>query len=710
MHTGSTLFLIVLGCAAAGPLRAQAAPAPNAVVQQPRFEVIGARERLPAIGGAADTVGEAALTTSRPFTVNEALRRVPGLHVRDEEGFGLRPNIGLRGLNPTRATKVTLLEDGLPLAYAPYGDNASYYHPPIDRFAGFEVLKGAHTLLFGPQTIGGVVNYLTPDAPRTPGGFLQLAAGNRAYFNGHLQLGGHGALLDYTHKEGQGSRDNLDHAIDDLNLKYTFQLGDRHTLTLRGNYYTEDSTVTYSGLTQAEFDRLGARYNPFKNDTFDIARTGLSLTHRLTLAGGASLATSAYSFAFDRDWWRQSSNSQDGQHGAGALSYTIDGVTATFLQHRLAGRRVDPDTQFPNVQGRLRAYDTLGLETRFIQPTRAGEFQTGLKLQREEQARLQVNGASPTARTGTLAENNYRDTRAWSAFAAHRFDLGAFALTPIVRHESVEAERLNRLANVTGATDLNRFLPGLGATWRTGEHTTVFASVHRGFAPPRVEDLIGGTGTVTDVDAEKSLNSELGLRAELRPGLSLQAALFRQDFDNLIAVGSIAGGGTPLSQGEALFQGLELGLTVSLPEGFRGRLAYTRLFTARQETPFLNVATKLAIPGSAAGLRQPYAPADTFTTALGWVRNAFDGELEAQYVGPHFSDFANTAAPTADGQRGRIASALVWNATLNYRANARFTLYLTAKNLTDKTHITDRTRGIQVGQPRLLQAGTRFSF
>ncbi len=691
-----------------------AAPAASAVepgiVQQPRFEVVGRRERLPVIGGSADAFGEVALEQSRVFTANEALRRVPGITVRDEEGFGLRPNIGLRGLNPTRTTKVTLLEDGMPLAYAPYGDNASYYHPPIDRFTGIEVLKGAHALHFGPQTIGGVINYLTPDAPREFGGFLQAAAGNRGYLNTHVRLGGGGALLDYMHKQGDGARDNLSHRIDDLNFKFTVAFAGRHTLTLRANHYTEDSTVTYSGLTQAEFANLGPRYNPFKNDGFAIRRTGVSATHRLKASRDVEFITNLYYSSFNRDWWRQSSNSQDGQHGAGSVVHVIDGVSATFLQHRLAGRRVDPDTQFANIQGRLRAYETFGVEPRVTVRTGAGELQAGLKLHSETQDRLQINGSSPTARTGTVAENNYRDTLAWSAFAAHRFDLGAFTLTPVARYESMEVERLNRQTNVAGSTALDRFLPGLGATWQAAPLTTVFASIHRGFAPPRVEDLIGGAGTVTDVDAEKSLNTELGVRAEPFEGINVQAALFRHDFDNLVAVGSIAGGSTPLSQGEALFEGFELGVQARLPAGFRGRLAYTNVFTAEQTTPFVNVATLAPVTGSVAGNRQPYAPRTTVTAALGFAHDRFDGEIEAQHVGEQFTDFANTVAPSADGQRGLIAAHTVWNATVNFRASGRLTIFATVKNLGDKTYITDRTRGIQVGQPRLIQAGARYTF
>lgn len=680
------------------------------VVVQPRFEVVGHRDRLPVIGGSADAIGALALEASHVFTANEALRRVPGVSVRDEEGFGLRPNIGIRGLNPTRTTKLTLLEDGMPLAYSPYGDNASYYHPPIDRFAGLEVLKGAHTLFFGPQTIGGVINYLTPDAPRTPGGFVQVAAGERSYFNGHLRVSGHGALLDYVRKEGDGARENLKHQVDDLNFKYTKRAGDRHTLTFRANRYTEDSTVTYSGLTQAEYERLGAHYNPFRNDSFDIGRTGVSLTHQLDLADRTRVTTNAYYSSFDRDWWRQSSNSQDGQHGAGALTYTIDGVTATFLQHRLAGRRVDPDTQFPNVQGRLRSYETWGVEPRLSRPNAAGEFQAGLKFHHEEQDRRQINAASPTGRSGTLAESNRRETAAWSAFVAQRFDLGGFTLTPILRYEAMEFDRRNRLDGVAGASTLDRLLPGLGATWRLDADTTFFASIHRGFAPPRVEDLIGGTGTVTDVGAEDSINLEAGVRTQLRPGLDLQASVFRYDFDNLIAVGSIAGGGTPLSQGEALFQGAELGVQARLDGGFRSRLAYTWVATAEQTTPFINVATKSAVAGSVAGNRQPYAPEHLLTAAAGWSGGAFELELEAQHVGRQYSDFANTVAPTADGQRGEIASYLVWNVAVNYRASASVSVFATVKNLADRTYITDRTRGIQVGMPRLLQVGARYTF
>ncbi|MBL8273132.1 MAG: TonB-dependent receptor plug domain-containing protein, partial [Xanthomonadales bacterium] len=262
-----------LAAAAAGPEAtadaADAARTRRDTNAMPEVEVIGTAERLREQPGSATILDQDSLQRARTLTVNEALRRVPGVHVRDEEGFGMRPNIGIRGQNPTRSTKTLLLEDGLPAAYAPYGDNASYYHAPFDRYARIEVLKGAGMLRFGPQLTSGVVNYITPDPPQAFGGYAQLMAGNRDYFNGHVSLGGGGALFDLIRKQGDGARDNITLEQTDLNAKYVAELGDAGALTVRANWIDEDSQVTYSGITDAELAAFGREYNPFENDQFD---------------------------------------------------------------------------------------------------------------------------------------------------------------------------------------------------------------------------------------------------------------------------------------------------------------------------------------------------------------------------------------------------------------------------------------------------------
>jgi Fe(3+) dicitrate transport protein len=708
-------------CEAAEPLAAEAAASHLAA---PRVDVIGVEENLPLLGSTAHAVTRDDLRNSQVFTTAEALRKVSGVNVRDEEGFGLRPNIGIRGLNPTRSTKVLLLEDGIPLSYSPYGDNASYYHPSIDRYERIEVLKGAETMRFGPQTIAGVINYITPNPPQQFGGYVQGTVGNRDYLNGKVNLGGKGFLLDLTHKEGQGARDNNQHSIDDLNLKWVGQLSDRQAITLRANYYKENSQVTYSGLTENEFRNFGGRYNPFKNDNFDAERFGLSATHDLDFGGGALLTTNIYAAYFTRDWYRQSSNSVDTLK-AGDIDCT------GLVTKRRNGEVIDPATECSGIQGRLRDYVTYGIEPRLVATNRLGELQIGLKAHFEEQRRVQRNFTTATPQSDfDDSEKNVRETDAYSGYVAQRFDVGDFAITPIARYESISLRRedKNKPRVEKGSERVTEFAPGIAAAWNGIKGWTVFSGIHEGFAPPRVEDLISGTGT-TNADAERSTNFELGVRGKPTDGTSLQATYFRNDFKNLVALGNtggtFSGSNTIAAQGEALFQGVELSGASQLVGGFFGRLAYTWLPTAEQESVFARTAqfpipaTPDKVNGSAVGNRLPYAPRHTATLGLGYTSGPFRIEAEAQYIGDQYSDFAETRAPSGadtanpgrgDGRSGLLKGYTVVNLATSYKLDAKTTLLLTAKNLFDREYIVDRTRGILVGIPLLVQAGVRYDF
>jgi Fe(3+) dicitrate transport protein len=719
------------------PGMAQERPRPEGY-ELPAVEVIGKPEALGAIPGSGSILDSQTLTQSRVFTTNEALRKVPGVVVRDEEGFGLRPNIGIRGLNPTRSTKVLLLEDGIPFTLAPYGDNGAYYHPPVDRFDHIEILKGSGQILFGPQTIGGVINYVTPSAPTRRGGFITLAPGNRDYLNGHLRLGlpiGTSALLfDYVRKEGDGARDNIGSRLNDLNLKATVELGGGHNLSVRGNYYSEDSRVTYSGLTESEY-LADPRQNPFQNDSMLLNRWGASASHRVELGERATLTTTAYGYLVSRDWWRQSSFSTQRPNDAADPD---------------CGGLANLNTTCGN-EGRLRDYAVLGVEPRLrVTHGLLGLFSQadlGVRAHFEDQDRLQVNGATPTSRTQGPAtdvnsgtpENNERTNQAYSAFLQNRIFVGNWSLTPGVRVEHVRYQRTNHLLvsqnpnGVRGRTSLTEVIPGFGITYTAGASTTLFAGVHRGFAPPRTEDIISNTtGGVVELDAELSWNYEAGIRTRLHPGVQIEGTLFRMDFANQIIPASLAGGSgaTLTSAGETLHQGFELATRLDGAGLFRTtdnlylRGAYTFLPTARFEgSRFVYVGTGGSdVAGrvyndqdaggsrtqvSVTGRRLPYAPEHLLSLTLGFAASfGLDSRVEAVYVGPQFGDALNTRVTVADGQQGPIPGYTIWNIALNYTVRpSRTTLFVAAKNLFDRKYIVDRVRGIIPGSPRLIHAG-----
>ncbi|HEY0082254.1 MAG TPA: TonB-dependent receptor, partial [Pyrinomonadaceae bacterium] len=697
-------------------LTLQAASLAEAVVVT-SSSIAGIPEVVERIPGSVEVLERETLELSRVFTSSEALRKVSGVNVRDEEGFGLRPNIGIRGLNPTRSTKVLLLEDGVPLTYAPYGDNASYYHPPIDRFESVEVLKGSGQILYGPQTVGGVVNYITRTPPDKTSGSLTLMGGNRDYFNGHANFGGTfgntGLIFDLTRKQGEGARDQHRTGLSDFNFKSVTALGSRQALTSKFNFYRERSQVSYSGLTEAEYAE-NPRANPFFNDRFYGDRFGASATHAVVFNANATLTTTLYGSYFRRHWWRQSSNSAQ-------------------RPNRL---RVDPDCRsFADLnttcgnEGRLRTYYFFGVEPHLnVRHKLFGvrsETDFGLRAHYETQERLQKNGDLPNSRDGVLAEDNERRNGAYSGFVQNRFLFEKFTVTPGVRVEHIEFQRTNRLANagsgVSGRTALTQVIPGLGLSYHPAARFTVFAGVHRGFAPPRTEDIINNTtGGSIELDPELSWNYEAGLRAAPHRGLRFEATLFRMDYENQIVPATLAGGvGSALTNaGSTLHQGAELtgrvdsGTLTGSRHNFYLRVAYTFLPTAKfTGTRFSSVAgfTSVQITGN----RLPYAPENLLNVNLGYSHpSGVDALVEGVYVGRQFGDDLNLrTSPRADGQLGPVPGYAVWNATVNYNVEQlHSTFFVTTKNLFDRTYIVDRSRGILPSSPRLVQAGLKFRF
>jgi Fe(3+) dicitrate transport protein len=677
-------------------------------------QIVGGSARAQQVPGSLDVLDQQTLENSRIFYVGEALRKVPGIVVRDEEGFGLRPNIGIRGLNPTRSTKVLLLEDGIPITYAPYGDNASYYHPPIERYSSIEVLKGSGQILYGPTTVGGVVNYLTPDPPADFRGSLTLTGGNRNYFEGGATVGGTirniGLLLSYLRRQGDGARENIRPGLDDLTLKATAPLGPRHALTFRSSYYHENSNITYSGLRLSEY-LADPRQNPFRNDFFYGNRAGVSLTHSYLLGADTSLVTNLYGSHFRRHWWRQSSNSnQRPNDAADPACGGMDNLNTTC-----------------GIEGRLRSYYVWGLEPHLRTNHRLfgvrSEADFGFRVHYELQERLQKNGPLPTSRDGVTVEDNERRTDAYSFFFQNRFRFHKFSITPGVRVERILHERTNRLANgglgTSGKDSLTQVVPGLGVSYSPREKLTLFAGIHRGFAPPRAEDVVSNTGGVVELDPELSWNIEAGARTEPLRGLRFDATYFRMDYENQIVPASLAGGvgATLTNGGETLHEGFEVfaradtGVLRSSPHNLYFRVNYTYLPTARFGGVRFSSVSGFGTT-SVTGNRLPYAPENLLTAGVGYShRSGWDGLLESVYVGSQFTDDLNTIATTADGQRGRISSFNIWNATLNYQLEAQHaTLFVTVKNLFDRVYVVDQSRGLIPGNPRQVQTGVKFTF
>jgi len=694
----------------------------------------GTPESLAEIPGSIERVDALTLENSRVYNFSEALRKISGVNVRDEEGFGLRPNIGIRGTNPTRSTKVLLLEDGLPLSYAPYGDNSSYYHPPVERYESIEVLKGSGQIAYGPQTLAGVINYLTPNPPVKPAFNIKLEGGGNKYFNGGAGFGGtlgrFGTLLNFNHKQGEGSRENTNFKLYDFSNKSTYEFNPRNALTAKFTYFHENSNQTYTGATEAEF-LAHPRGNIFKNDFFYGRRFGFSLQQAAVLTTNINLTTNFYANHFSRDWWRQTSNSNE-------RPLRINNAALPFRDTDCRGLE-DLNTTCGN-QGNLRDYLTIGIEQRLSAGFDLGsvrnELNIGFRVHREDQDRLRKLGDLPMSRDGFLIEQNERDALVYSAFVQHRFIWHDFAFTPGIRIENIEYKRTNFLfdngAGVTGKTGLTQVIPGFGIAYSGIKNTTIFAGVHRGFAPPRVEDLVTDSGGLRDLDSELSWNYEIGVRSRPIRGIEISSAFFLNDYENQIVAASLASGVAFTNGGKTRQQGFEFSGQIDSGAIFRSRhnfylrTAYTFLPTAEFRGSRLSSVTNASTLSeyctperritptscSITGNRLPYTPKTLLTSSIGYSHSAgVDASVENVFIGRQFGDDLNAVNPRPNAQLGAIPAQTYWNATVNYKVERwKTTFFVTAKNIFDRTFIVDRSRGILPSSPRLVQGGVNVKF
>src|SRR6187549_4184416 len=118
-------------------------------------------DALKRASGSGTTIGEREIKNAQPESTGELLRRVPGLQLRTEDPMGLRLNLGVRGLSPTRSRLILMEEDGVPVVVSPYGEPELYYTPMVERVQRLDVLKGSDVLSYGPQTVGAVVQLHT---------------------------------------------------------------------------------------------------------------------------------------------------------------------------------------------------------------------------------------------------------------------------------------------------------------------------------------------------------------------------------------------------------------------------------------------------------------------------------------------------------------------------------------------------------------------
>ncbi len=696
-------------------------------VEMPQFAIIADKDRIfSKVPGSVAFIDQETIKNLKPISGNEVLRRVPGLHVVDEEGLGMRVNIGIRGLDPDRSRSVLMLEDGVPVALAPYGEPEMYYTPAIDRMAGVEILKGSGQILYGPQTIGGVVNYITPNPPSEQEASFRIQGGQGGFFSGLVNygntFGNTGVQVNLLRKSAENVG-STEFGITDFNTKFLFSLNDKSELGLKLGVYDETSNSTYIGINQVMYDRGGEDFERLApDDRLDVSRYSISFSHVYRFSPNVKLRTLAYGYSTTRNWNRQDFSINNTNTPPSSWTGVVWGDReipggAIFMRNSTGNR----DRQFfvGGIEPRLEVNHGLF--------SFKNELIVGVRYLQETSLEQRINGTKAGVQSGTLVEDEQRNGKAFSAYFQNQAEISdKFSFNAGLRIEDFNYERDIFRRNFSGLgirdtslvaqSNVVEIIPGVGFNFKPTQMVTLFGGVHKGFAPPRTKDAITSTGDALDLEAEKSWNYELGLRSSLSPWLFVEATGFLMDFSNqIIPVAESAGGvgfGV-VNAGATRHQGIETAITVDISQLMSSQkwsilydvnLTYVDAYYSEDR-----FVSDININGN----RTPYAPEWLLNSSMSVESNSgFGARLTAKYVGAQFGDELNTVEPSMDGTIGEIPSYMVMDAVLSYKvAHWNSAFNLSVKNVTDERYIsTRRPQGIRVGLPRLVTAGFEFNF
>nr|WP_298166518.1 TonB-dependent receptor [uncultured Pseudomonas sp.] len=269
------------------------------------------------------------IEASAASSLVDVLRTQAGLQLHDTLGDGNRVALSLRGFGANAANNTLVLVDGRRLNN-PSQEAANLNSVPLSNIERIEIIRGAGTVLYGDQAVGGVVNIITR-RPSENERYVETSRGShdleayRGHFNQVLE-GGFSLFGSGEARHSDGYRDNNNVSYSNLfsRLRYDHDNG-----WLLYEYQTVDDELRYPGrLTVAQ--RRADRKAAGSPQDFNDSKTQV---HRLALQQSLS-----------EHWTADVDYSHRDSDGVGALfaSPFIQGTRVESLSPRLTAHWQSP--------------------------------------------------------------------------------------------------------------------------------------------------------------------------------------------------------------------------------------------------------------------------------------------------------------------------------------------------------------------------------
>jgi Fe(3+) dicitrate transport protein len=669
--------------------------------------------------------------------INRTLRAVPGVNLYEEDGYGLRPNISLRGTSPQRSSKITLMEDGVLIAPATYSAPAAYYFPSVLRMQAIEILKGSSQIQHGPFTTGGAINLVSTAIPDDFSAKIRSSYGSFNTMQLHTSVGQSyerlGYVLEYLNFNSNGfknlnNKDNTGFDIYDIMGKLKFSSAKDakliQSLEVKYHFYDEKSNETYLGLSQADFNQNPYdRYAASQFDQMNAEQRQVMLTHVIDFSKQLRIVTNAYDNKFARNWYKL--DDVIFENDKKQLSTILDDPLSFPNHMNTINGSISSSDDALLLKANNRVYYSKGVQTKIDYHWYGSngsfhDIEIGARLHYDEEDRFQwedgyriSGGIMALTSMGSHGEqgNRISSANAFASYLLYKYKFNKFTITPGIRYESIALSRADwgKSDEYRGSAPDSRenkidvLIPGIGFNYSFSNSLSIFGGVHKGFSPP---------GNAPGEKAEFSINYELGSRFG-KEKLRGEMIGFLNDYSNLLGSDLAASGGTgsldQFNAGAVKVSGLELQLNYNFSDPNAKiqtpiALAYT-LTNAIFQNSF---GSTQGIWGTVSeGDRVPYIPQQQLSITGGLEHQRYALNMNARYNGA----FDTQAANGGIDDTLRLDDNIVIDLSLRYHLNSTISLTANVINLFDEVYATARVpSGLRPGHPFGIYTGVIVNF
>jgi Fe(3+) dicitrate transport protein len=709
---------------------------PNVLIES--ISLTGGYSGIDDIHGSAHYISKKELKKFNHSDINKILKSIPGIQIQEEDGFGLRPNIGIRGTSTERSSKITLMEDGVLIAPAPYAAPSAYYFPTIGRMEGVEVLKGSSQIKHGPYTTGGALNLLSKQIPTRSEGMVDIAAGS--FFNRKIEAT-YGSRIDNTGFLLQGfsygssgfkeldTNENTGFNKTDLLAKFGINSGETqgiyHSLKLKFGYTKEQSKETYLGLSNEDFEiNPLQRYAASGIDEMKSNHQSYTASYTTEFSSSIQMNTTAYYNFFHRNWYKldKVSNGDGSKVGISNILNNTDEYTRAY--EIIKGADAGADKLY--VKANNRSYKSAGIQSIahlfFGKEKPNHKLNIGIRYHYDEMDRFQWvdefsmdRGKMELVLSGTEGTESNRIISANALAAFARLDLkwNKFSLNPGIRLESMTLKREDYGKEDPNRTGINLssrenketvIIPGISFSYQAIKAFSLFGGMHKGFSPPSTQE---------GASPESSINYELGSKMNTSFS-SGSLVLFYTDYSNLLGSDVSAGGGSGNDElyngGKTEVKGIEASFDLQLDHLFKSnfQLPFSVKYSYTDATFKNTFESELEIWGDVnKGDVLPYLARHQLSTSITLESKIFGFNLQTNYHSPML---------TKAGKESTLSDSYVMDAGfnidlgINFKIRRNITSYINVINITNNiSRIARHPAGLRPSTPRTIMAGIRFS-